>query len=71
MPAAYGNYVLREMGKVEVVLKILSQPGDLNDPEQFAAMMQPHVGNNGSTIQSSAQRGFLDIAFLGSKFDFD
>ncbi|OLP83879.1 Vacuolar protein sorting-associated protein 53 A [Symbiodinium microadriaticum] len=38
MPTAYSNYVLREMGKAEIILKVLSSP-DVVDAASISAML--------------------------------
>lgn len=44
MPTAYSNYVLREMGRAETMLKVLNSPGVM-DPASLSAMLGDDKNN--------------------------
>eukprot|EP00931_Biecheleriopsis_adriatica_P034116 TRINITY_DN1973_c0_g1_i3.p1 TRINITY_DN1973_c0_g1~~TRINITY_DN1973_c0_g1_i3.p1 ORF type:complete len:845 (-),score=210.09 TRINITY_DN1973_c0_g1_i3:73-2607(-) len=50
MPTAYSNYVLREMGRAETILKVLSSPDEI-DAEAISAMLGDSAGSNDAVVQ--------------------
>ena len=64
MPTAYSNYVLREMGKAEIMLKVLSSPdvdaasvtamlGDTSDVQQLLALRAGGDSSDASGLKTS------------------